>query len=536
MPGASTIKHVTLISNGDFRNAVGRSCWPKQEETLKQVERALSAWQCHSVRAHPYRPEKGHGFLNTQAEACAVFAGIPSDEPLILVLSSWVWAHHVASCLKLHKGPVLLLGNFDGTWPGLVSLLNHSASLERIGVPHSRLWTDSFDRDAAFMTKLRTWLEKGTIHHAQDHLSNLDLRHVSPAVRQLGDELAKDILRTKRILGQFDPGCMGMLNAVMSPDKLATIGMPLELLSQSDLLAEMALVSDQEAQQSLSWLRQKGVQFDWGQTEEGLTERQVLEQMKMYSAAGRMYSRYGLAAIGIPYQYGLVRITVASDLPEGMLNNSDRPEIRDPEKNAPINPGKPIVHFNEGDVGSAVPQVLMHDILARKGMAPETTLHDIRWGDAWEGAFVWSLEISGGAPPAHFGGWDKTSVYRQPAMYFPRGGGTCAGVGAAGTVTWARYYESFGEIGMDIGLGETLTLPRGELVRRQNATNKEWPISNVRFPGYGRDELMSTHRSNHVTICYGDIVQELGAAAAALGIPVRVAGDARERFSSRSRP
>ena len=59
--------------------------------------------------------------------------------------------------------------------------------------------------------------------------------------------------------------------------------------------------------------------------------------MKMYQAAGRIYARYGLSAIGIPYQYGLVRATSASDLPEGMLNNSDRPDIIDPSSNNIIN-------------------------------------------------------------------------------------------------------------------------------------------------------------------------------------------------------
>ena len=66
----------------------------------------------------------------------------------------------------------------------------------------------------------------------------------------------------------------------------------------------------------------------------------------MYIAAGRIYRRYGLSAIGIPYQYGLVRCCAASDLPEGMLNNSDRPEIVCADSGEAINPGKPIVHFN----------------------------------------------------------------------------------------------------------------------------------------------------------------------------------------------
>jgi L-fucose isomerase-like protein len=524
------MKQAVLLSNGDFRDAVGRVCWAKQEETLRKVEQAFMSLGVSTIRGNPYKEHSQHGFMSTQAEACAVFSKIPASAPIVLVMSSWVWAHHVASCLKLHRGPILVLGNFDGTWPGLVSLLNHSASFERMGIAHSRIWTDSFSDDPAFMRNLSRWISSGTIEYPQDHLTKLEDLKVGLDAERLGRDLADEIARDKRILGQMDPGCMGMLNAVMSPHKLAQVGFPLELLSQSDLLAEMSLVEIGAASESLAWLQKRGVCFDWGSDEAGLTERQVLEQMKMYIAAGRMYSRYGLSAIGIPYQYGLVRSTAASDLPEGMLNNCDRPDIVDPEKGRPVAPGEPVIHFNEGDVGSGVPQVLMHDILKRKGMPTETTLHDVRWGDEWQGRFIWCLEISGGAPPAHFGGWSNVTVYRQPAMYFPKGGGTCTGVCKPGTITWARFYESYEQIGMDIGTGEVVELPEAELSRRRGATNKEWPIANVHIPGYARDQLMSTHKSNHMTICYGDIVRELGAAASMLGIPVRVAGEAREGF------
>jgi len=63
-----------------------------------------------------------------------------------------------------------------------------------------------------------------------------------------GKKLAEDIKREKRIMGQLDPGCMGMINAIIDPAKLGAIGMPVEYLNQSDLLAEMALVSEAEAQ------------------------------------------------------------------------------------------------------------------------------------------------------------------------------------------------------------------------------------------------------------------------------------------------
>jgi hypothetical protein len=43
--------------------------------------------------------------------------------------------------------------------------------------------------------------------------------------------------------------------------------------------------------------------------------------------------------------------------------------------------------------------------------------------------------------------------------------------------------------------------------------------------------MMSTHKSNHITICYGNIVQELASTASNIGIPVNIVGDAREEFA-----
>jgi L-fucose isomerase-like protein len=530
------MKKIALISNGDFRQSASKVCWPKQEETLKEVEKAFKSIGLDTFRANPFKKDQGHGFLNTQAETCAVFAGLDPDVPVVVVLSSWTYAHHVASSLKLHRGNTLLLGNFDGTWPGLVALLNHSATLERMGIRHSRIWSDSFSEDKSFINNLKTWIKTGSIEYKTDHITSLkDLKPAKgtgSSEYDMGKRLAADILKNKRILGQMDPGCMGMLNAVISPDLLAQIGMPVELLNQSDLLAEMSLVQEETAENNLNWLKDEGTIFHWGSDyDTELVESQVLEQMKMYAAAGAIYKRYGLSAIGIPYQIGLVRCTSASDLPEGMLNNSKRPDIFDPDTGEVIAEGIPVVHFNEGDLGSAIPQVLMRDILLQKKMPPETTLHDVRWGDTWESRFVWVFEVSGGAPPAHWGGWSNTHVYRQPNMFFPKGGGTCSGVSKPGTITWARFYERFGEIGMDVGTGEVVELPKDEVKKRLEATTKEWPVANVYIPGYGRDELMSSHRSNHITMCYGDILRELATAADGLGMKVNVIGDARKNLT-----
>jgi len=521
-------KKVYLISNGDFRDAACEVGWPKQQETLDAAAGALARLGYETEIRPDYDPARQHGFITRQCDGARVFAAIDPAAPVIVVLGIWAYSHHVCGNLQTHKGPILLLANFDGTWPGLVALLNHAATLDRLCVPHARLWSETFEQDPAFMSRLKTWCETGRIDYDASHLANARDLKLSEAAKTFGRELAEDIVKNKRIIGQFDPGCMGMLNAVMNPAKLGALGLPIELLSQSDLVAEMNLVADGEARRHLDWLKDRGVWFDWGTDgAQHLTEAQVLEQMKMYSAAARFAQRYGLSAIGIPYQIGLVRSVAASDLAEGMLNNAERPSVIDPDSGSVVRPGRPIVHFNEGDMGSAVPQVLMNDIYARKGLPPETTLHDIRWGRAYEGKFVWVFEISGGAPPAHFGGWSKTKVYRQPPMYFPLGGGTCTGVSKPGVFTWARFYESFGQIGLDCGTGEILELPEAETQDRLDKTTPEWPIAHAYIPGYGRDACMATHMSNHITMGYGDILEELAAACLALGIPTRVAGDAR---------
>lgn len=524
---AKSMDKVYLISNGDYRDSACVECWPMQELTLREVTRAFKKLGVSAETLTKYDPKKKHGFVTRQSEGAAVFSRIDPNAPVVVVLSCWAYSHHVCGPLQTHNGPILLLANFDGTWPGLVALLNHSGSLDRLHVKHSRLWSDTFTKDAYFMAKLDEWVKTKKARHDDSHVFDAAKLKLSSAAKRFGADLAADIKKHRRIMGQLDPGCMGMLNAVMDPALVGATGMPIEYLNQSDLLAEMNLVSDTEAQGHLNWLVRKGCNFHWGADGfKELVHGQVISQMKMYAAAGRLVERFGLSAIGIPYQLGLARCCPASDLVEGMLNNADRPSIKSPDTGKIVRQGKAIPHFNEGDLGAGIPQMLMNEIYDRKGMAPETTLHDVRWGRDFDGKFVWVFLISGGAPPAHFGGWKKTHVYRQPAMYFPLGGGTCSGVSKPGIITWARCYEQYGDMGMDCGLGEVLDLPAPEVQERLDKTTPVWPIANVHIPGYDRNQLMATHMSNHIVIGYGDILQELAATCLKLGIKTRIAGDA----------
>jgi hypothetical protein len=72
----------------------------------------------------------------------------------------------------------------------------------------------------------------------------------------------------------------------------------------------------------------------------------------------------------------------ASDLVEGILNNSDRPPVKNAAGEV-IRAGQPLTHFNEVDECAGL-DGLIHQPRPRRPRQPvENTLHDLRWGD-WD--------------------------------------------------------------------------------------------------------------------------------------------------------
>jgi L-fucose isomerase-like protein len=270
----------------------------------------------------------------------------------------------------------------------------------------------------------------------------------------------------------------------------------------------MLQVADAEAQSAFDWVLAKGMSFDFGENpEEHLTREQVLEQMKMYIAAGRIAEDFGCDMIGIQYQQGLKDTCVASDLAEGLLNNVDRPPIapRPGTAGGPLRHGNAIVHFNEVDEGAAVDAMVTNRVWRKLGLDPGTSLHDVRYGEDFGGDFVWVMEISGSVPPSHIrGGYAGCVSQRQPPMYFPRGGGTIKGVSRAGWVVWSRVFIMDSVLHADLGLGECVELPAEEEHRRSEITTPQWPTMNLKLFGITRDQFMARHRANHVQVAYGD--------------------------------
>ncbi|MGW8887211.1 fucose isomerase [Streptomyces sp. NPDC055749] len=492
---------VYTVASGDLRPSANVTGWPTQQRLEADLAAAISALGWKVRRGHEVDPVKGHGFIDSQRAGIEVFKHLPADAPLIVVEGVWQYSHHVLAGLRSHRGPILIVANWSGEYPGLVGLLNLAGSLTKAGIAYSALWSKDFT-DQWALRGLKTWLDSGTLTHETGHVRDLPALPPS-AETDLGESLAQQLRAEKAIIGVFDEGCMGMYNAIFDDELINPLGIYKERLSQSALVAEMNQVSDEEAAGIRSWLDRAGLTFHTGTDEATeLTDAQLLSQFKMYIAALRISDDFGLDAVGIQYQQGLKDTVPASDLAEGLLNNVERPEVLSRDGSRELYPGVPLPHFNEVDEGVAVDSLVTNRVWTAMGLDPATTLHDIRWGEEHDGQFVWVFEISGSVPASHNGGYGKSWSMRQPPMYFPLGGGTLSGVSKPGEVVWSRVFIMDGTLHVDLGRATALDLPEEETRRRLDATTPQWPIMHAVMHGVSRDQFMARHRANHLNVVY----------------------------------
>ena len=497
---------ILLVASGDLRPSANEVCWPAQRDLERRLGLAVRRLGYRLRRAHPYKPAEKHGFISSQREGMAVFAGLDPDLPLIVAEAVWQYSHHVLAGLISHRGPILTVANWSGQWPGLVGMLNLNGSLTKAGVKYGTLWSEDF-KDEYFLSRLAAWLRTGRVRHSTSHARPLAPAAVPARARAVARRLAADLRRDKAILGVFDEGCMGMYNAIIPDELLFPLGVYKERLSQSALYYAATQVKAGEARAVYAWLRRKGMRFHTGKDERTeLTTAQILGQCRTYIAAARIADEFGCDAIGIQYQQGLKDLLPASDLAEGLLNNSDRPPVRN-RAGRIIRAGQPITHFNEVDECAGLDGLLTQRVHAALGQPVENTLHDLRWGD-WDRSgttkeYVWVLLISGSAPPAHHvGGYRGTDSWRQPPMYFRLGGGTVRGIARPGEIVWSRVFVAEGRLKIDLGRAQVVALPRAETERRWRETTPQWPIMHAVTYGVTRNQMMARHQANHIQVAY----------------------------------
>ncbi len=257
-------KEVYLVASGDLRLSANQKCWPAQKEMEEALTRAVEAEGYAVVRAHHYCEQKQHGFLASQSEGMHVFAGLDPKAPVIVAEAVWQYSHHLLHGLISHRGPILTVANWSGTWPGLVGMLNLNGSLTKAGVNYSTLWSEDFTDD--YLPRAAARLAQNGQVLAQDAARRPAQESESPppSTASSAKTLAEQLQRDKAIMGVFDEGCMGMFNAIIPDELLNPTGVFKERLSQSALYYESTQVSDDEANAVRNWMEDRGMKFHTG--------------------------------------------------------------------------------------------------------------------------------------------------------------------------------------------------------------------------------------------------------------------------------
>jgi hypothetical protein len=56
---------VYLVANGDLRQSANQKCWGEQAKMEQTLSAAIAELGHEVVRAHPYKPDQQHGFIQS---------------------------------------------------------------------------------------------------------------------------------------------------------------------------------------------------------------------------------------------------------------------------------------------------------------------------------------------------------------------------------------------------------------------------------------------------------------------------------------
>src|ERR1700726_666283 len=185
-------KHVYLVASGDLRLSANQKCWPAQKEMEDALTRAIEAEGYKVVRAHAYCEVAGHGFIASQREGMRIFSQLDPEAPIIVAEAVWQYSHHVLAGLVSHRGPILTVANWSGTWPGLVGMLNLNGSLTKAGVRYDTLWSVDFTDDF-FIAGLKRWLNGEPLAHDTSHVHPLQNLKLPDAAETVAQEISETL-------------------------------------------------------------------------------------------------------------------------------------------------------------------------------------------------------------------------------------------------------------------------------------------------------------------------------------------------------
>src|SRR5262245_54043322 len=194
------MSRVVLFLPGDYRAIPNQLARPNVDAFVANLTGALEHLG--------HEPVVLDHFLSTPADAIDTLSGI--DDPMIGVYAHWVYGPHTTEGVVGSDTPLLLASNFDGTWPGLVGLLNTCACLTSLGRANSRLWSEAavLTTDKWFMDALDAWVQSGTIEHDAACIRDAP----APITSTVVDDVVMGMKAKRPLAAMLGDTSMGMIN------------------------------------------------------------------------------------------------------------------------------------------------------------------------------------------------------------------------------------------------------------------------------------------------------------------------------------
>jgi L-fucose/D-arabinose isomerase len=461
---------VALLTMSDGRDFVARDL----DGFCRKAEEAIAA----ALEAAGHEVVRGREPVWTSELATGAARRLAAQHPDMTVFHYPVWAfpHFTMLAAGETAGPLLLLGNIDPAYPGMVGMLAAGGALDQIGRTHVRAWGDIAD----------------------------------PAVlgRVLGHVRAGQAVSGLRgsTFGRIGGRPMGMYTAVADADQwISTFGVDVEEIDQWELVRRAGTVSGARVAAAADWLESTsaGVHYDGDRLTRELLERQV----RTYYAMRELIDEWKLDFSGIKGQPELTTHFCTTDIAEAFLNDP-----YDWEGPKPTH-----VCATEADMDGALTMQMLKLLSGGTPVLFADVRHYHADRDVWDLCnsgqhATWYAARSG--DPAE----NLARVHFYPEVfYFPAGGASVHHLAAPGDATFARLTRSDHRYRMQV--------TRGAFVRYDDETNEammrqstfEWPHAFAQF-AVGADEFLSRFGANHIHAVPGDCVAELRTICTFLGI------------------
>jgi L-fucose isomerase len=468
---------VALLTKSDGRDYVARDLVTFCREAENAVADMLAAAGHEVIR--------GDEAISSNDAASREARRVAASAPDLTIFHYPVWAFPHFSMLAANAttGPLLLLGNIDPAYPGMVGMLAAGGGLDQIGRTHVRAWGNITDPDVR--DRVLGYLAAGQ------------------AVSRLRGST----------FGRIGGRPMGMYTAVADADQwIKTFGVDVEEIDQWEIVRRSELVSAKRAAAGADWLERTcaGVHYDG----KGLTRELLERQIRSYHAMRELIEEWNLDFSGIKGQPELTTHFCTADITEAFLNDPYDWE----------GPKDTHVCATEADMDGAL---TMQVLKLLTGGTP-VLFADVRHYHADRD--IWDLCNSGQHATWYAARSDDPAqnlarVHLYPEVfYFPAGGASVHHLAAPGEATFARLTRHDYKYRMQVVRGEFVTYSDDVNQALMRQSTYEWPHAFARL-GVGASEFLSRFGANHIHAVPGNVVAELQAVCTFLGINFEALGD-----------